>query len=90
MVATSDGRVVRARDVHPRPDTVKTMKEAIASIKVGPWSPSEVITQGSGVRPSPMTEETQPSLAEKPVPRSVRITQELLGIFDYTKGCPKC
>ena len=37
-----------------------------------------------------MTEGTQPSLADEPVPRSSRITQELLGRFDYTKGCPKC
>ena len=90
MVAASDGRVVRGRAVHPRPDTVKITKEALANRKVGPWSPSGVITQGSGIRPSPMTEETQPSPAGEPVPRSCRITQELLGRFDYTKGCPKC
>ena len=90
MVATFNGRVVRARAVHPRPDTVNITKEAFANIKVGPWSPSEILTQGSGARPSPMTEETQPSLSDEPVPRSFRITQELLGRFDYTKGCPKC
>ena len=90
MVATSEGRVVRARAVHPRPDTVKVTKEALTNINVGPWNPSEVITQGSGGKPSPMAEETQPPHAEEPVPRSFRITQELLGKFDYTKGCPKC
>ena len=79
MVATSDGRVVRARAVHPRPDTVNITKEALDNIIVGPWSPSEVITQGSGGRPSPMTEEALPSSADEPVPLSFRITQELLG-----------
>lgn len=47
IVATSDGRVTRARAVHPRPDTVIIIKEALNNIKVGPWSPSEVITQDS-------------------------------------------
>ena len=83
-------RVVRARADHPRPDTVKVTKEALNNIKVGPWNPSEVITQGSGGKPSPVVEETQPPQAEEPVPRSFRITLELLGKFDYTKGCPKC
>ena len=90
MVATSDGRVVRARAVHPRPDTVKITREALNNIRVGPWSPSEVITQELGARPAPMVEQAQPSQTEEPVPRSFRITQELLGKFDYTKGCPKC
>ena len=85
MVATSAGRVVRARAVHPRPDTVKITEEALLYIKVGPWNPSEVITQGSGIRPSPMAEETQPSPADEPVPRSFRITQELLGIFEHQR-----
>ena len=55
MEATSDGRVIRARAIHPRPDTVKITKEALTNIRVGPWSPSEIITQGSVGRPSPMT-----------------------------------
>ena len=46
MVATSDGRVVRARSVHPQPDTGNTTREALTSIQVGPWGPTEVITQG--------------------------------------------
>ena len=33
MVATSDGRVVRARSVHQRPDTVKVTKEALMNIQ---------------------------------------------------------
>ena len=31
VVATSDGRVVRARAVHPRPDTVKITREALTN-----------------------------------------------------------
>ena len=90
IVATPDGRVVRARAVHPRPDTVKITKAALNNIKVGPWDPSEVITQGSGGKPSPAVETTQPPQAGEPVPRSFRITQDLLDKFGLTKGCPKC
>ena len=90
MVATSDGRVVRARLVHPRPDTVKVTKEALTNINMGPWGPSEVITQESVAKPSRMIEVTQETSTEEPVPRSFRITRELLEIFSYAKGCPKC
>ena len=53
LVATSDGQVVRARAVHPRPDTVRVTKESLVNVKVGPWSPSEVITQGTVGTPNP-------------------------------------
>ena len=90
IVALNDGRVIRARAVHPRPDTVKVTREALNLIKVGPWDPSEVITQGSETKPPVSTEETQPPQRTEPVPRSVRITQERLEKFGFTEGCPKC
>ena len=90
VVATSDGRVVRARAVHPRPDTVKVTREAQNNIKVGPWGPSEAITQGSATKPAAMAETPQPSQSAEPVPRSFRITQDLIEKFGFTKGCPKC
>ena len=34
MVATSDGRVVRARSVHQRPATVEVTKEALTNINM--------------------------------------------------------
>ena len=89
IVATSDGRVIRARAVHPRPDTVKVTKESLTNIKVGPWSSSEAITQGSASKPAPMAEQSQPSQSVEPVPRSFRITQELIEKFGFTKGCPE-
>jgi hypothetical protein len=58
VVATSDGRVVRARAVHPRPDTAKVTREALNNIKVGPWGSSEAITQGSAIKPAPMAEKS--------------------------------
>ncbi len=76
--------------MEPRPDTVRVTRESLNSIKVGPWDPREVITQGSEAKPSPSTEETQHSRTTEPVPRSVRITQERLEKFGFTKGCPKC
>ena len=90
IVATSDGRVIRARAVHPRPETVKITRESLNNIRVGPWNPSEVITQDSVGRPAPMVEVTQPPQAGGPVPRNLRITEEHLLRFNYTKGCPKC
>ena len=90
MVATPDGRVIRARAVHPRPDTVKTAKESLLNIKVGPRSPSEVITQGSVNTPSRGKEEYQPTQEQQPIPRGVRITEELIDRFSHTKGCPRC
>ena len=90
IVATPDGRVIRARAVHPRPDTVRVTREMLKHIKAGPGNTTEVITQGSGDKPAPSAEETQPPQAEEPVPRSFRITQELLSKFGYSKGCPKC
>ena len=74
----------------PRPDTVKVTRESLNRIKVGPWDPSEVITQDSEDKPSPSKDETQPSPTAEPVPRSVRITQERLEKFGFAKGCPKC
>ena len=87
IVSTSDGRVIRARAVHPRPETVNITRETLNNIKVGPWNPSEVITQGSTGKPAPMAEETQPPQMGEPFPRGLRITEELLHKFDYTKGC---
>ena len=85
IVATSDGRVIRARAVHPRPETVIITREALDNIRVCPWNPSEVITQDSGDKPCPSTEETQPSQKAEPVPRSFRINQEKLAKFGLTK-----
>ena len=76
--------------MHPRPDAVRVTRETLNTIKVGPWSPSEVITQDSGDKPSPSTEETQAPQSTEPVPRSFRINQDNLGRFGFTKGCPKC
>ena len=90
IVATPDGRVVRARAVHPRPDTVKVTKESLVTVNVGPWSPSEVTTQGSVSTPPRMPEEYQAPREGGVVPRSTRITTELLERFSFTKGCPKC
>ena len=78
IVATPEGRVIRARAVHPRPDTVRVTREVLNNIKVGPGNTTEVITQVSGDKPTPSAEETQLLQAEEPVPRSSRITQELV------------
>ncbi len=86
IVALSDGRVIRARAVQPRPDTVRVTRESLNQMKVGPWDPSEVITQGSEEKPSPSAEEIQPSRAAEPVPRSFRITKDRLAKLGFTNG----
>ncbi len=89
IVASADGRVIRARAVLPRPDNVKITRVGLTNINVGPLDPSEVITQGSEDRPPTSTEVTQPTQASEPVPRSFRITQEHLAKFNYTNVVPK-
>ena len=37
-----------------------------------------------------MAEKSQPSQSVEPVPRSFRITQDIIEKFGLTKGCPKC
>ena len=78
IVATTDGHVIRARAVHPRPDTVKVTREGLDFIRVGPWDPSEVITQDSEEKPSPAREVSQAPQRTEPVPRSFRITLDKL------------
>ena len=90
ILATHDGREVRARAVHPRPDTVRLTKEGLLNIKVGPWAPTEVITQGIASTPPRREEECQPTQEERPAPWGVRITGELIERFSHTKGCPIC
>ena len=90
LVSTTDGRVIRARAVHPRPDTVGVTREALNLIQVGPWDPREVITQDSEEKLSPSKDVTRPSSKVEPVPRSFRINQDKLSRFGLTKGCPKC
>ena len=45
IVALTDGRVVRARSVHPNPDSTRPTKAALIHIQTGPWGATGVITQ---------------------------------------------
>ena len=74
----------------PRPETVKVTKEALCAIKTYPWTPSGVITQEQVERPGRFAEQERENPYGEPVPRSLRITAELLEEFGLTKGCPKC
>ena len=76
-MATADGRVIRARVVHPLPDTVRVTKESLVTADVGPWSPCEVITQGSASAPPRMPGEYQPPREGGVVPRITRTAAEV-------------
>ena len=69
---------------------MQVTREALNQITVGPWNPSEVITQDSDEKPPSAPAKTQLPRKAEPVPRSFRITQEKLERFGHTKGCPKC
>ena len=90
IVATSDWRVIRARAVQPRPDTVRITRASLNNIKVGPWNPSEVIIQGSEAKPPPSTEEFQSPPLAGLVPRSFRITREDIERVAYSDGSMGC
>ena len=90
IVALEDGRVVRARAVHPIPAGTQPTKASLTSIKTGPWGATEVITQDTKTdAPKSKDVPSVPSPTD-PVPRGFRITRDVFEKYSLTKGCPKC
>ena len=68
IVALSDERVVRARSIHPKPDSARPTKAALLNIQTGPWGATGVITQDSqAVPPQTVDPPSGPSTPD-PVP----------------------
>lgn len=92
LVSTTEGEVVRARAVLPRPGGVKLTKEMLDKIKGSPWNPTGVITHDARVLPPRGQEAPQGDGQGEsgPAPRGVRITNEVLERFGFTPLCPRC
>ena len=90
VVAMADGKVVRARAVHPKPESAHTTKASLDVIDTGPAGGTEVITQASSGSVPKVVDPPHAASPSDPVPRGFRVTKELLDKFNYTKDCPKC
>ena len=77
-VAMTNGKVVRARAIQPRPDSVLTTKAALDVIASGPAGGSEVITQGIAAPPGRQEEEAPEPSESDPVPRTFSVTKQFL------------
>ena len=86
-----DGLVLRSKAVKVMPES--TTMDDLDAIKGSPWAPSGVlrdvlpcIHRPTAIRDDPAVEIEE----ERPVPRNMKITQDILKKFDYTPGCAKC
>ena len=86
-----DGLVIRSRAVKAMPE--KTKVEDLDMIKGSPWTPSGVLREVLSDVPRPVLnrdDHAYQQTEEGPVPRSMRITKEIVQKFGYTPGCAKC
>ena len=86
-----DGLVVRSRAVKAMPEP--TTMDDLDAIKGSPWAPSGVLKDVLPDVPRPILSRDDPlaeSEIERPVPRNMKITQDILKKFGYTPGCAKC
>ena len=63
------------------------------ALKGSPWAPSGVLRDVLPDVPRPTLSRDDPSVEpeeERPVPRNMKITQDILKKFGYTPGCTKC
>ena len=79
----------RAVKVMPEPTTM----DDLDAIKGFPWAPSGVLRDVLPDVPRPTLSRDDPSVEpeeERPVPRNMKITQDILKKFGHTPGCAKC
>ena len=85
------GLVIRSRAVKLMPEVTTT--EDLDAIKGSPWAPSGVLRDVLPDVPRPILSRDDPLFApdeECPVPRNMKITQNIIKRFGYTPGCAKC
>ena len=83
--------MIRSRAVKVMPEP--TTKSDLDAIKGSPWAPSGVLKDVLPDVPRPILSRDCPSAEpeeERPVPRNMKITQDILKKFGYTAGCAKC
>ena len=86
-----DGLVIRSRAVKVMPEV--TTMEDLDAIKGSPWSPSGVLRDALPDVPRPILSRDEPPFVlheERPVPRNMKITHDIIKKFGYTPGCAKC
>ena len=83
--------MIRSRAVKLMPEVTTT--EDLDAIKGSPWAPSGVLRDVLPDVPRPILCPDDPPLApdeERPVPRNMKITHDIIKRFGYTPGCAKC
>ena len=86
-----DGFVVRSRAVKAMPEP--TTMDDLDAMKGSPWAPSGVLKGVLLVVPRPILSRDDPSVEpdeERPVPRNMKISQDIVKKFGYTPICAKC
>ena len=86
-----NGLVIRSRAVKVVPE--ETTLDDLDAIKGSPWGLSGVLRDVLPDVPRPILSRDEPPLLlveERPVPRNMNISQDILGKFGYTPGCAKC
>ena len=85
------GLVIRSRAVKVVPE--ETTLDDLDAIKGFPWGPSGVLRDVLPSVPRPILSRDEPPLSfveERPVPRNMNISQDILWKFERTPGCAKC
>ena len=82
--------VIRSRAVKALPE--ETTSDDLDAIKGSPWAPSGVMRDVLPDVSRPILSWDEPFLLveERPVPRNMNISQDILRKFGYTPGCAKC
>ena len=86
-----DGLVIRSRTVKAMPEN--TTLDDLDAIKGSPWAPSGDLRDVLPDVPRPILSRDEPPLVlveERPVPRNMKISQDILKKFGYTPGCAEC
>ena len=86
-----DGLVIRSRAVKVMPEP--TTMDDLDAMKGSPWALAGVLRDVLPDVPRPILSRDDPSAEpekERPVPRNMKITQDILKKFGYTPGCVKC
>ena len=85
------GLVMRSRAVKVMPEV--TTLEDLDAIKGSPWAPSGVLRDVLPDVPRPTLSRNEPPFVlheERPVPRNMKITRDIIKKFGHTPGCAKC
>ena len=83
--------MIRSRTVKVMPEV--TTLEDLDAIKGSPWAPSGVLRDVLPDVPRPILNRDEPPFVpdeERPVPRNMIITHDIIKKFGYTPGCAKC